>query len=350
MNAELAAVDTTVSDAVQTGFQQIRLAAETAAQLTRQLLLFSRNQAMQASNLDLNDVVTNLAKMLRRIIGEDISLQLHLNSQPLFVHADPGMLDQVLLNLAVNARDAMLQGGKLLVETREVMVDDAFARLNHEAKPGRYVCLDVADTGAGIPPEVLPRIFEPFFTTKEKGKGTGLGLATVFGIVKQHSGFIKVESEPNQGAHFQIFLPAIAAPVPIAKSVNQSKVCRGTETVLLVEDEELLRTLARTVLERNGYSVVEAANGVEALNLWDQCRERVQLLLTDVVMPAGVSGYQLANVLQHDKPRLKVLFVSGYSPQTAHWKGELKVGENFLNKPFSPDRLLETVRQRLDAR
>jgi len=336
MQAEMAAMVENTPEEVREGLHEIRAAAERAANLTRQLLLFSRRQVMQPRDLDLNEIVTSLAKMLQRIIGEDVQLQLHLHSAPLIIHADAGMLDQVLVNLAVNARDAMPGGGRLLIETAEKIVDENMAGLNPDAAPGHFAYFSVSDTGSGILPEVMPRIFEPFFTTKEPGKGTGLGLATVFGI--------------GQGAHFQIFLPAsTATDVELAQATARPKPRGGTETILLVEDESAVRSLTRVILERHGYKVLDAVNGVEALNLWREHREAVSLLLTDLVMPAGLSGQQLARQIHAEKPDLKVVFTSGYSAEIAGRELQLRSGENFLQKPFASDQLLETVRRCLDG-
>jgi len=350
IQAEMAAmVDNTPSE-VREALHEIRAATEKAANLTRQLLLFSRRQVMQPRDLDLNEIVTSLVKMLQRIIGEDVRLQLELHPAPLIIHADAGMLDQVLMNLVVNARDAMSNGGRLVIETSEKTVDEDLARLNPDAVPGRYVGLSINDTGCGIPPEILPRIFEPFFTTKEPGKGTGLGLATVYGIVKQHKGWLKVYSEPGRGTNFQIFLPASAGTsADPAQPAARPKPRGGTETILLVEDEPAVRSLTRTILERRGYQVLEAANGVEGFSVWQEHRGAVSLLLTDLVMPAGVSGQKLARQIQAEKPGLKVIFTSGYSPEIAGRELELRSGENFLQKPCSPDQLLETVRRCLDG-
>jgi two-component system cell cycle sensor histidine kinase/response regulator CckA len=260
------------------------------------------------------------------------------------------MLDQVLMNLAVNARDAMPKGGRLLLETSEKTVDEELARLHPDASPGRFACLSVTDTGTGIPPEVLPRIFEPFFTTKEQGKGTGLGLATVFGIVKQHHGWIKVDTAAGRGTTFHVFLPAIrtAAAEP-DRATARPRPMGGIETILLAEDEEAVRTIAVAVLERAGYRVLEAANGVEALHFWKEHRHDIALLLTDMVMPAGLGGRELAQRLQAEKPELKIIFFSGYSAELAGKELDLRHGENFLQKPFGPDHLLETVRRCLDG-
>ncbi len=351
MQAELAAGAADLSPQARESFQEIRSAAERAANLTRQLLLFSRRQVMQMQMVDLNEVVTGLSRMLQRIIGEDIRLQLDLHPAALVVHADAGMLDQVVMNLAVNARDAMPDGGRLLIETGETVLDADSARLYAEAKPGRHVWLSVSDTGGGIPPEVLPRIFEPFFTTKEVGKGTGLGLATVFGVVKQHQGWIDVESDPGQGASFHVFLPAAAAAAPGARQPEapKSKPRGGTETIFVVEDDAPLRAATQKLLTRNGYTVVEASHGAEALELWAQYRGRVALLLTDLVMPSGVTGQELARQLRLDQPDLKVIFTSGYSAEIAARGIQLQPGQNFVQKPCPPDQLLESVRRCLDG-
>jgi PAS domain S-box-containing protein len=349
MQVEMTPAAEKLSPDVAESLREIRAAAERAANLTRQLLLFSRQQVMQKQDVDLNDVVTNLSKMLHRIIGEDVQLQLSLHPAPLFTHADAGMLDQVLLNLAVNARDAMPGGGRLLVATHEIELDEEHARLYPEAVPGRYACLNVSDSGIGIPPDVMPRIFDPFFTTKEAGKGTGLGLATVFGIVKQHGGWIKVQSTPGLGTHFQIFLPACATPpVETTGAAIRQKAPGGTETILLAEDDPALRPLTRTLLERHGYRVLEAASGVEAIKIWRDHRQEVALLLSDIVMPGGLSGQQLARLLREQNPQLKIIYTSGYSAEIAGHELELRSGENFVSKPFSPNRLLETIRQCLD--
>jgi PAS domain S-box-containing protein len=349
MQVEMTPAAEKLSPDVAESLREIRAAAERAANLTRQLLLFSRQQVMQKQDVDLNEVVTNLSKMLHRIIGEDVQLQLSLHPAPLFTHADAGMLDQVLLNLAVNARDAMPGGGRLLVATHEIELDEEHARLYPEAVPGRYACLNVSDSGIGIPPDVMPRIFDPFFTTKEAGKGTGLGLATVFGIVKQHGGWIKVQSTPGLGTHFQIFLPACATPpVETTGAAIRQKAPGGTETILLAEDDPALRPLTRTLLERHGYRVLEAASGVEAIKIWRDHRQEVALLLSDIVMPGGLSGQQLARLLREQNPQLKIIYTSGYSAEIAGHELELRSGENFVSKPFSPNRLLETIRHCLD--
>ena len=348
MQAEVASAQPGLPDEVAESLQEMRSAAERAASLTRQLLLFSRKQVMQPRDLDLNDVVTSLAKMLQRIIGEDIRLQLHLHPGPLTIRADAGMVEQVLMNLAVNARDAMPEGGRLLIDTAEATIDAEAARLQADASPGRYASLRVTDTGCGIPPEVLPRIFEPFFTTKEVGKGTGLGLATVFGIVKQHQGWITVDSETDKGTSFQIFLPVSAAPAHRAEAAR-AEPSGGSETLLLVEDDRAVRVVTRRILEMGGYTVLEAASGADALAIWEQHRASVALLLTDLVMPGGISGQELARRFQEAAPGLKVIYTSGYSPEFAGRGIQLEHGENFVQKPSSPSQLLGAVRRSLDS-
>jgi len=349
LHAELAAGSDSVPNDARESMREILLAAERAAGIINQLLLFSRKQVMQARNLDLNEAVTNLVKMLQRFIGENIHMQWHLHPAALMTWADAGMLDQVLMNLAVNARDAMPRGGTLIIQTSEKNVHEDFARLNPDARQGRYVCLSVRDTGAGISPAILPRIFEPFFTTKEPGKGTGLGLATVFGIVKQHRGFLTVESEPGRGTIFQIYLPAVAAAPASSAESKKTKQCGAGQGILLVEDDEEVRIVTRLALEQHGYRVIEAGDGVEALRICEKESQPADLLLTDLVMPAALSGQELSARLQHQWPKLKVIFVSGYSAEIAGRQIELKSGENFLQKPFALNQLLETIRRSLDG-
>jgi two-component system cell cycle sensor histidine kinase/response regulator CckA len=330
--------------------RQIGLAADRAANLTRQLLTFSRRQILQPKNLDLNEVVSNMTKMLRRLLGEDITLQVNYAPHLPLVHADPGMMEQVLMNLSINARDAMPKGGTLFVDTGAVKFDETAARRMAGASPGEYVCLTVKDTGKGIPPEVMPRIFEPFFTTKDVGKGTGLGLATVYGIVQQHKGWVKVSSKVKEETVFQVYLPAIAETGVLRETVTaQPDIRGGTETVLVVEDETPLRQLVKSVLKRYGYRVLEADSGVDALPIWLQYKDQISLLLTDMVMPHGVSGRELAQRLRGDKPELKVIYSSGYSLAVVGGDMVLREGLNFLQKPYNPRKLAQAVRDCLDA-
>lgn len=350
MQAQLSELSDGIPEKVIEDLQQIRFACERAANLTRQLLLFSRKQVIQPCDLDLNQAVTSIGKMLKRIIGENVAIHLCLHSQPLLIHADAGMLDQVLMNLAVNARDAMEGSGKLTIQTAEVVVGDKNPRPHPDSVPGRYVRLGVTDTGSGIPPEVLPRIFEPFFTSKERGKGTGLGLATVFGIVKQHRGWIEVTTEQGKGTSFEVYLPACASAADATIMAKETpKSLRGTETILLTEDDFSLRKIAAKLLENNGYTVLEAADGTEALALWKDNFHRVSLLLTDLLMPGGINGRELSRELQGDRPDLKVIYLSGYSADLLGQGSGLRLGENFLQKPVSPVHLLELIRRQLDG-
>jgi PAS domain S-box-containing protein len=350
LQAELMGMTKNLPDGLREGLQQICADTHRAADLTRQLLLFSRRQVMQLRPLDVNEVIANVAKMLQRIIREDVRLQLNLHPAPLMTMADAGMLDQVLINLAVNARDAMPKGGWLRIETTEMTVSADGARLNPEALPGRYVGISVRDAGGGIPPEILPRIFEPFFTTKEAGKGTGLGLATVFGIVKQHQGWIKLDNRPGEGMTFHVYLPASTAkPAPPPQVVVKPKPRGGRETILLVEDEWAVRMSTRLILERYGYKVLEAADGAEGLKTWQEHRGSIALLLTDLVMPGEVGGHELGRRLEAEQPGLKVIFASGYSAEIAGKDFQLQAGEAFVQKPFITDQLLEIIRRSLDS-
>lgn len=329
--------------------RDIGKAAQRAADLTGQLLLFSRRQAFQPRDLDLNDVVANITKMLKRVLGEDIALQCKYAPRPLSIHADAGMMDQVLMNLAVNARDAMPKGGRLILETTAWEFDQTSGRQFSEPRFGRFACLSVTDTGAGIPPEVLPRIFEPFFTTKGVGKGTGLGLATVFGIVQQHQGWIDVCSEAGLGTVFRVFLPLLARAARLEASAPEIVDVRGgNETILLVEDEASLRVLIQKVLTRLGYRVLAATNGASALEMWLENRAEIRLLLTDLVLPDGMTGRELACHLGQQSPELKVIFMSGYSSEILCQNFPVQPGFNFLPKPFEAKQLAQVVRNRLD--
>jgi two-component system cell cycle sensor histidine kinase/response regulator CckA len=325
--------------------RQIVQAAERAASLTRQLLAFGRRQVMQPRLVDLNALVANLLTMVQRILGEDLSLQLQLSPQPLTVLADTGMIDQVLLNLVVNARDAMPSGGRLVIETIERFVSDEEATTRPRAVTGRHACLRVIDTGSGIAHESLSHIFEPFFTTKDPGKGTGLGLATAFGIVSQHGGFIRVNSTLAVGSTFEVLLPMVDAP-PVEKAVEGAtpELSCGTETILVVEDEPAVRMLTRVVLERQGYRVIEAESGVDALRAWDEHAGQVDLVLTDMIMPGSVSGRQLAERLRAMRPDVRIVFTSGYSPDFTSREQSLVEGQNFIQKPCAPKQMLQVIR------
>jgi len=330
--------------------QQISQAAERAAALTRQLLTFSRRQIMQPRPLDMNEVVGNVTKMLARILGEDIALQLRYFPQPALVQADAGMIEQVLLNLAVNSRDAMPKGGVLAIKISELEVDARRPAEHSESHVGRFVCLTVTDTGCGIAPENLRRIFEPFFTTKEVGKGTGLGLATAYGIVKQHRGWIEVESELGKGTTFKVFLPRTTETAEAVHHPHVEKAARGgTETILVVEDEALVRELVCDLLAGHGYRILQAESGLKALELWRESNGQIDLLLTDLVMPDRLNGRELAEKLWAERPRLKVIFTSGYSADVVGKDFVVRQGLNYLQKPYHPHKLALAVRDSLDA-
>jgi signal transduction histidine kinase/ligand-binding sensor domain-containing protein/ActR/RegA family two-component response regulator len=345
-NAELALADLESNEVVREEIEEIERAAERASSLTRQLLAFSRKQILKPQTLSLNDMVVDIARILRRTVGEDIELKIVLDPSLGSVRADPGQLEQVLLNLVVNARDAMPRGGQLLVETRNIGVTQVsgFA----EAEPIPYVAILVTDTGTGMPPAVKDRVFEPFFTTKEQGKGTGLGLSTVYGSVKQSGGFVMVESEPEQGSTFSVYLPRVhdAEELRIAAEVEASP--GGSATVLLVEDEDAVRRLASRVLSRSGYLVLAAASGDAAMEIAARFEGTIHLLLTDVVMP-GMSGRELAERLMPQHPGMRLLYASGYTEDAIVRHGASSLETEFLEKPFTPNGLLRKVRQVLDA-
>ena len=329
--------------------EEIRKAAERAAGLTRQLLAFSRQQVLQPVVLNVTDVVQDIDKMVRRLVGEDVAVRLNLASDVGNVRTDPGQLQQVIMNLVVNARDAMPTGGKLLIETDNADLTEQYAELHQPVTPGRYVMLAVSDTGTGMTAETRARIFEPFFTTKEKGRGTGLGLSTVYGIVKQSGGYIWVYSEPGRGTTFKIYLPRVDAPAERVAAPREAGTLAGTESTLLAEDDAMLRPLAKGLLEKLGYLVLEAENAEQALAIARAHSARIHLLVADVVMP-GASGRELARRLAESRPDTKVLYVSGYTDDAIVQHGMLEPGLNFLQKPFTPAALARKVREVLDAK
>ncbi|MCE9599880.1 MAG: PAS domain S-box protein [Spirochaetia bacterium] len=329
--------------------QIIEHASKRAADLTRQLLLFARKQTMQMHQIDLNANITQIGKMLGRVLGEDIELTFALAKERLSLNCDPGMIDQVLINLAVNARDAMPGGGKLFVSSGSVHFDANSSEdpLHH----GDFIFFRVADTGSGISPDILPKIFDPFFTTKDVGQGTGLGLSTVFGIVQQHGGWVAVESELNRGTTFSVYFPLAASQqeeVQHSQASNPIPVS-GNETILLVEDESAIREMLGRYLVRLGYGLLEAENGPDAMRIWEDHQNQIDLLLTDVVMPGGMSGVELANRLTSSKPGLPVLYMSGYNEFVGASNLTLQEGVNFLPKPFLLPQVAQTIRGILDA-
>ncbi len=334
---------------IQRSLQQVSLAAERAAALTRQLLTFSRKQIVQPRILDLNATVRKLHDMLRRVIGEDIELRCEFGDDLPTIYADESNLEQVVMNLVINARDAMPHGGRISLSTSAVTLTPADLNRHPSARAGRFLGLGIADTGCGMTPEILSHIFEPFYTTKEVGKGTGLGLATVYGIITQLDGWIEVTSKSGQGTHVQIFLPPSDAPPEAARSPEIAPLRGGSETVLVVEDEPAVREIMTAVLRDYGYQVREAGDGPEALALWSKCGHEIDLLVTDIVMPNGIKGNVLAGRLQAEKAGLKVIFSSGYTSDFGTEANPLPPGCIFLEKPYKPEVLVKAVRDCLDV-
>jgi two-component system, cell cycle sensor histidine kinase and response regulator CckA len=329
--------------------QQIKKAGLRATSLTRQLLAFSRKQVFQPKVLDINALLTDFNKMLRRMVGEDIELVSVLKPGLGQTKADPGQIEQVIMNLVVNSRDAMPTGGQLIIETANEDLDEAYRRSHPPVQPGRYVMISVTDTGVGMDRKTQARIFEPFFTTKEQGRGTGLGLAVVYGIVKQSEGYIWVYSELGKGTTFKIYFPRIDEPAQsVQTDRGEAELVRGSETILLAEDADPLRDLTRAMLEKNGYTVLAAENGKEAIRIAERQDRPIQLLLTDVVMP-GMSGRELANYLVAKRPDMRVLYMSGYTSDSIVRHGVLDPGISFIEKPFSQEGLMRKLREVLDC-
>jgi CheY-like chemotaxis protein len=338
-----------INDPIRDDVREIKNAGERAASLTRQLLAFSRKQILQLKPLNLNTVVRDMDKLLQRMIGEDINLTSVLDPDLVSVKADRGQIEQVIMNLAVNARDAMENGGRLTVETSTVDLDQQHVLLYPEGRPGRYAMLKVSDDGPGMSKDMISKIFEPFFTTKQKGESSGLGLSTVYGIVKQSGGYISVDSEPDQGTTFKVFLPALeegagsvdAGPAPHRET-------HGTETVLVVEDEESVRNLLRRILSKSGYTVLAAATGSEAIEICEQYRAAIHLMLTDVVLPR-MSGGDLVKRLNESGMDILVLYMSGYTDDAIVHHGVLDHGIPFIQKPFTSEKILGKIREVLDS-
>jgi two-component system, cell cycle sensor histidine kinase and response regulator CckA len=335
-------------DPLHMELDEIKQAGNRAAALTSQLLAFSRRQVLQPKVLDLNMVLANVEKLLHRLIGEDVNLVVSLAQSLGHIHVDPGQIEQVLMNLAVNARDAMPKGGKLVIETHNADFSGPSGARPLSVPPGSYVVLMVSDTGCGMDEYTRCHIFEPFFTTKEQGKGTGLGLSTVYGIVKQGDGEIVVDTKPGSGSTFTIYFPRVPDEQVSEESSSPTALHAGTETLLLVEDEPAIRALAGDVLRQSGYKVLEARHGVEALLTGSQYLGAIHLLVTDVIMPQ-MSGSEVAERLMHERPHMKVLYISGYTDDAIIHHGVVQQGAAFLQKPFPPDALVHKVRQVLDS-
>jgi signal transduction histidine kinase len=329
---------------------EIRQCAERAANLVRQLLMFSRKQIMQFRNVDVGEIIQSVSGMVRQLVGEHIAVELCCAPGLPAVHGDRGSIEQIIVNLTVNSRDALPRGGQITLKASVIDVDAARAARHPEARPGQFVCLEVSDTGCGMDEQAMNHLFEPFFTTKDAGKGTGLGLATVYGIVKQHKGWIEVRSAVGQGTTVQVHFP-VSSQVDATRedATSDTPGRRGTETILIAEDEAPLRDMVSEVLRLHGYHVLTAGSGPAALEIWRRERSRIDLLLTDMVMPGGMMGSELAAEIRAANPRLKVLYTSGYSPGINANPAALQPEVNFLPKPYSPTQLVRIVRKCLDA-
>jgi CheY-like chemotaxis protein len=325
-------------------------AADRAAQLTQSLLVFSRKQVLDPHLFDLNELILRVEKFLQRIIGEDVELKSILHKEAVTINADPGQIEQVLMNLATNARDAMPQGGAFTIETGVVELDNSFIRAHGYGRKGPFALILVTDTGSGMNEDMAKKIFEPFFTTKEAGKGTGLGLSIAYGIVKQHHGYINVYSEPGMGTVFKIYLPLITTEgerKPLPSALTEKELPRGNETVLVAEDDRALRHLSRDVLEEVGYTVIEAENGDDAINKFLAHQEKIQLVILDMIMPKK-SGREAFDAIVKVRPDIKAIFISGYSAERLHVESILGEGMELLLKPTSPKVLIKKVREVLD--
>jgi PAS domain S-box-containing protein len=348
-HAALLTLSGSAAPGVMKSAQQIELASKRAADLTRQLLAFSQRLVMEPRRIDFNALLEQLTKTIGPVLGLQISLELKYAAEPALVEVDAGMAEQALLNLAVNARDAMPDGGQLEIAISHEVFDARKVARHPDSREGAFVRVTVADTGGGIAPEDLRRVFDPFF--KAKGKGGGLGLATVYGIIKSHKGWVEVGSEPGRGTSFHLYFPAATAAVErkAAPAVKPASV-DGNETILVVEDEGPLRDLVCTMLRRHGYKVLEAESGVKALDVWKPHKEKVDLLLTDLVMPDRINGRQLAEMLRAERPDLRIIYMSGYSAGVVEPEFVRQAGVNFLEKPYQLKVMLQTVRDSLDEK
>jgi len=345
--SEIALLKLPKDSPVRETIQTVKESGSRAAALTHQLLAFSRKQVLRMEPVCINVVIESMAKMLSRIIGEDITLVINAQSNINSIMADARQIEQVILNLAVNARDAMPEGGSLVIGTEDIELDESYLKVHEEARPGLYVMISVSDTGRGMPPEIMERIFEPFFTTKELGKGTGLGLATVYGIIKQHNGFIYVYSEPDRGTTFKIYLPAGKEEAMAELQSDTEDMPSGSETIVVVDDDTLVRRLAVDTLQPLGYTVIEAQSGEDAVRAIDNYHGTIDLLLTDVIMP-GINGAELARLFRTKRPGKKVVFMSGYTDDAISRHGVLNRDVILINKPIIPHKLAQEVRRALD--
>jgi len=338
-----------MSGPIATSLEQISRATGRAASLIRQLLMFSRKQVMQFRHLDINDSLRNAIKMLERLVGEHVQIDFRPHQPLPAIRADGSMLEQIAMNLAVNARDAMPNGGRLSITTSLETLHRPPTPMDPEQRNGDFVCLTFRDTGIGMDTQILSRIFEPFFTTKPVGKGTGLGLSTVLGIVRQHHGWLEIDSKLNRGTTIKMYFAASQQPAEKIEPVTDATLRTGRETILVAEDEDALREMVVQVLKIQGYTVLEAASGRHALEVWENADQPVDLLVTDMVMPGGIMGSELAERLSSRSPRLRVIYTSGYTPGMAGKDASLLEGRNFLPKPYSIGKLAQFVRECLDA-
>jgi CheY-like chemotaxis protein len=344
---ELLLSDMTPDSQQRADVMEIVKAAEKATALTKKLLAFSRQQVLRPETVDINSTVEGLRKMMRRLTGSDIELSLTLAPKLWTVAADPTELERVIMNLVLNSRDAMPGHGKLIIETANVIIDEDYASTHADTTPGPYVMISVTDTGAGMTRDVREKLFEPFFTTKEKGKGTGLGLPSVYGIVKQSGGFVWVYSEPGKGTTFKVYLPKSEETRSTSRNTPTRNRKIGSETILLVEDDDEVRSVATRILRRNGYRVLEAGNGADALRVCEEEDEPVDLIVTDIVMPE-MNGPELAEKIREKQPDARILFTSGYTEDAVIRQSFLHPGEAFIEKPFTPASLAKKARELLD--